>query len=259
MQRFELKYWVPVAAVDRVVRYAQPYMQLDRFCVSSPNRSQWNVSLYLDSPRFDLYRQHMEKAPDRLKLRVRTYGQPAHGLAFFEIKRKVNRIIVKDRAAVAVEEVRSVIDGTYDQLPTQAKYRDTLGQFLYWQLIYRARPRLLVRCQREAWASPEPLEEVRLTFDREVCFQPVAEATLEGDPGRWVPIDGIAQHEHVGGPFVLVELKFNGFAPLWTRSLIDQLEMYREGYSKYCSAVTSILEEGRYERSLWDSAGLGDR
>lgn len=259
MQRFELKYWVPMAAAERVVRYARPYMELDPFCVASPDHSQWNSSLYLDTPRFDLYQQHMERAPDRIKLRVRAYGQPAQGLAFFEIKRKVNQIIVKDRAAVPVDRVRSVLDGTYDELPTPPRDRDNLGAFLYWQTVHRARPRVLVRCQREAWASPEPLEEVRLTFDRGICFQPVNEATLEGDPTRFAPIDGIEQHEHQGGPFVLVELKFNGVAPLWTRALIGQLEMFREGYSKYCAAVTSLLEEASYERSLWDSAGLGDR
>jgi hypothetical protein len=242
---------------DDVRRHAAPYMRLDPHCASSESRSQLNSSLYLDTPGFAFYRHHIEASPDRFKLRVRFYGDPPRGMAFFEIKRKVKSVIAKDRAAVPFEQMAAMIEGNYDTLPTSAGDRAALESFLYLQTVYGARPRLLVCCLREAYSSPDPLEELRLTFDRKVYAQEVYTPTVTGDPGAWVPIDGELQHGRKGAQ-VLVELKFSGIAPLWMRQLVDKLDMWREGYSKFCAGVSTVLEQANADDALWDAGPRGD-
>jgi hypothetical protein len=100
---------------------------------------------------------------------------------------------------------------------------------------------VLVRALRESYCTPDPLEDVRMTFDREICFQPARGTTLAADPQGWIPIDGEAHHGNAG-PHTLVELKFPRIAPFWMGRLVEGLQMRQVGYSKFVTAVRSLLD-----------------
>jgi VTC domain len=259
IDRYELKYWVPTALTSEVLDFARPYLVLDPFNVRLGLERQYNTTLYLETPRLDSYWTHIDAAADRYKLRVRAYGEVPEGLAFFETKRKMNAITVKTRTAVAMSDVAPLLDGTYDALPTrlQPDERRHLEHFLYRRTMTDARPCVLVRAHRESYCTPDPREDVRLTFDREICFQPARGASLFGDPRAWVPIDGEEQHgKH--GAHTMIELKFPRLAPLWMGRLIDRLDMWRVGYSKYIAAVQSLLDKPMLDAVAWDLAGEND-
>lgn len=68
----------------------------------------------MTTPFLDL---HTQKAPDRSKLRIRAYGSPPSGPAFFEVKRKVKRVTFKDRAVVPMEALPALLNG---EIPSSA-------------------------------------------------------------------------------------------------------------------------------------------
>ncbi|HEY8925134.1 MAG TPA: polyphosphate polymerase domain-containing protein [Polyangia bacterium] len=254
--RFELKYWVPEEVVPRIVEYAAPYLMLDPHGVKGADRQQCNTSLYLETRGLDLFRAHVDSYADRYKLRVRAYGDPPSGLAFFEMKRKLDNRCLKTRAAVPLKEVKPLIEGTYTSLPAILSPVDRrhLEAFLYAVTVTQAAPFVLVRAYRESYCSRDRLEDVRLTFDRQIGFQPISVPDLCGSPDAWSPINGEEQHGR-RGPQVLVELKFPKVAPYWMRKLIDRLELERVAFSKYVSSVRAMLEEPGADQYLWDAAG----
>ena len=259
VDRFELKYWVPTSICDDVVEYARPYLVLDPWNVKAGLVRQYNTTLYLETARLDAYQTHVDQAADRYKLRVRAYGEVPAGTAFFETKRKINAITVKTRSGVDLSEAAPLIEGTYDALPASLppEERRNLESFLYLQTVTDARPCVLVRAHRESYCTPDPREDVRLTFDRDIGFQRAQGASLHGDPKGWIPIDGEEQHR-LYGAHTMIELKFPRVAPVWMGHLINRLDMWRVGYSKYVAAVQSLIDQPMFDAMAWDFAGEGD-
>jgi len=256
VDRFELKYWVPAAMCGEIVDYARPYLVLDPYNARLGLVRQYNTTLYLETRGLDAYRTHVDSAADRYKLRVRAYGDVSLGPAFFETKRKLNAITVKTRAAVAVTDVAPLLEGTYDALPASLSpdERRHLEGFLYLKTVTDARPCVLVRAHRESYCTPDPREDVRLTLDGEICFQGARGPSLHGDPRAWIPIDGYDQHgQH--GAHVMIELKFPRVAPSWMGHLINRLELWRVGYSKYVAAMRTLLDQTMIDAMAWDFAG----
>ena len=248
-ERFELKYWLPESVAQVVLAFATRYLAPDIFG-NQVSAVQRNTSLYCDTEGFQFFQNHMSDQLDRFKLRIRRYGDPASGPAFFEVKRKVKNIIVKKRVMIPARCVQELLDGTYQDLPPLSPAdRPNLESFLYLFMAHRARPAVMITCNREALKSPEPLEDVRLTIDREIAYQPWTKTEWGTDPRGWIPIDGPREHGEEGRR-VLLELKLSDAAPSWMDELVGRLHGFREAYSKYCSAVTHETEE-RYLGSEW--------
>ena len=230
-ERFEFKYWVAHETAEAVLRLTRPYLRCDDWAEGG----QHNTSLYLDSPEFDFATMHTESAPDRIKLRVRAYGDPPSGSAFFEIKRKVKAVILKRRAIAPLELMPRVLSTlTIPQLRSPEE-EQTLAQFLYLMTVHRAEPKVLLTCRREAFASIDPGDGVRLTLDREIRYQPARGFTLQGDPSAWIRLCGLGAYRADAN--TLIEIKFRGSAPFWLDEVVQQLQLNRCSYSKYVSAV----------------------
>jgi hypothetical protein len=255
-----MKYWVSEEVADDVLGYARCYLVADPYSTRRGVISQYNTSLYLESPQLSCYRAHLEEAPDRFKLRVRAYGDPPQGLAFFETKRKVNSIIIKTRAAVTMDRVAPLLEGSYDALTEEpgTPERRHLESFLYLQTVTHARPFVLVRACREAYSSADAHEDVRVTIDRRISFQQARGPGFEAGGNDWIPIDGEEEHGRPAGP-VMLELKFPGAPPLWMAALIQRLEMSRIAYSKYMAAARSLIEGHHLDRALWSAVARGER
>lgn len=234
-ERFEYKYWVTEDEAREVVRIAAPHLRPDSH--GRPGEGQRNVSLYLDSPDLDFLKAHVDSEPDRFKLRVRTYGDRPMDVAFFEVKRKVKAVIAKRRAVVPREIVRDLLDGSYLAVPPLPRAQDaaTLSAFLYKAAVHQVEPQVIISANREAWASIDPEEDVRLTVDREVCWQTAREPDLVWDEGAWrsVPRPVVSS----AGASAILELKFRGMAPWWMERIVDCLGLRQTGFSKYVAAM----------------------
>ena len=69
------------------------------------------VSLYIDSPELQLCRESLTGQKNRFKLRVRSYTDEPEYPQFFEIKRRINQVIMKSRARVTDADVPNLLGG----------------------------------------------------------------------------------------------------------------------------------------------------
>lgn len=239
-ERFEYKYWLSDAAAELLLRLTAPYLRCDDLAPGG----QRNTSLYLDSAGLDCFRAHVESAPDRFKLRVRAYGDSSSWdpqvPAFFEIKRKVKSVVFKRRAVVPMSAVPLLLAGQKVSelvLKTLEEER-TLESFLCAMLLHRAEPKVLITCRRQAFTAIDRCEDVRLTLDREVSYQPAADRTLQAPRNGWMRLCGIGSYQATAS--TLVELKFRGSAPLWILDILQRLRLVPSNFSKYVAAVQHL-------------------
>ena len=228
IQRYECKYLVPESVARRIERSAAPFLAPDPYAAPRPGFTYPISSLYLDSEDLRLYRETREGLRTRFKLRIRTYSDAADDPLLFEIKRRADGIVRKWRAVVARSALPMLVAGRQVELPgTAPQHRVWLDEFVRLMLATRARPRVLVRYDREAYVgTTDP--NVRVTFDRHLR----AAATSRAE----VRMGGAGFHA-IGERAVILELKFNDRCPAWLLQLVKRFELRRTSYSKYCAAI----------------------
>jgi hypothetical protein len=240
-ERFEYKYAVPHAASDDLRRYIAPYLRPDPYCARSPSGRYVITNQYWDSPGLAFYWAHACGSVDRFKLRVRTYGDPeTTDRYYFEIKRRVRQVIVKQRAGVSAALCAAALDGDPDAVEDRS--RRTFDRFTGLALQYGARPNMLIRYEREAFENVFD-EDARLTFDRAISYQPVDEGRPWGDPRAWRFVDDAETLCEVRGA-MLMELKFSRFYPPWMTEVLRKFDVVRTSFSKYLTTIQHEVERG---------------
>ena len=238
-QRFELKYWLTERMAQQVLEFAAPYLKRDPHSVTRD--SQRNTTLYLDTRGFRFCENHLQLSPDRHKLRIRVYGSPLGRVAFFEVKRKVKTITVKDRFALPIAQVANVLARRPVTCAVSADAQRTLDDFAFQMSLHRAEPKVYVACFREAFESLVPGEDVRLTIDRDLVYQPSNGLTFTPCDRRWVDIrEGDDARPAYGHRRAMLELKFDGTPPRFMVELVRHFNLQREAYSKYTSAALQL-------------------
>jgi hypothetical protein len=238
-ERFELKFWIAEPVAQRIEKFVEPYMRRDTHNLDW--ESQRNTSLYLDTRGYRFYENHLALLPNRSKLRIRVYGRPFGPLAFFEVKRKVKVITMKDRFVLPIEDVPNVLGRRRPSCPIPPDAERTFGEFMFQMSVHRAEPKIFVACYRQAFDSKIPGEDVRVTIDRELVYQPATGNRFEPDDRRWVPIqEGDDARPALGRRRAILELKFDGRAPPWVVDLVRCFDLTREAFSKYTTAVQQL-------------------
>ena len=220
-ERFEFKYWAPLHKLEQGMKLLE--VQADE----RSGASQVNTSLYLDSPRRIFLQQHLSGSPDRVKLRVRYYGERPVDECFFEIKRRQGAMVTKRRAVVGLEASRRLLTDLTVPLPSS---NPALEAFQYLALRCSARPALLVRARRQSFKASDKDLDVRLTIDSDVAWQPTrAPNFLEPEPRAW---RNLSERDRA-----LVEVKFHAARPWWLGRFTEHLAPWRVSFSKYVAAA----------------------
>jgi len=226
--RFEMKYQISESKAAAVEQFIQPYLRPDRYCKLQPTGNYPLVSLYLDSSDLKLCRESITGKKNRFKLRIRGYNDDPAYPKFFEIKRRLNSVIVKDRQRVNQRDVARLLSG--GPLPEQyySTEQEPLKQFLFYMRSLNARPLILIRYIRRAYEDNSETR-VRVTFDRELsyrmCEQPAV--TLGGPGWQRHPIND-----------VILEIKFTSRFPAWLTRMVRCLELRQQSFSKYTNCVS---------------------
>ncbi len=235
-QRFELKYVVTEDVAVAIRDFLGSYLELDENSVGKPNNSYPNHSIYLDSETLTLYWDVINGNKNRYKLRLRYYNDDPNAPVFFEIKRRSNDAILKQRGPVRRTAVPSLLAG---QLPApehlmsdNPKHLVAVQRFCQLMMDLRAAPKTHVAYLREAWASPAD-NAVRVTMDRDVCTVPHSTADLP------VNIENPVMPWHGK---VILELKFTGRYPNWFRELTQIFGVMQTGVAKYAEGVALVDE-----------------
>ena len=228
--RFELKYLVREATAERVRDFVRCYLSMDEFGVGKPNYSYPVHSLYLDSNNLEIYWRTVNGDKNRFKLRLRYYSDHPDSPIFFEIKRRMKDVILKQRGGVRQEAVSVLLGGCFPG-PEHMVTKDPGGlvavqRFCQLTTGMHAKPKSHIYYKREAYVADN--DEVRVTMDREVFSEPNLEPTVKLKMTKPV-------HSYAG--FVILELKFTNRFPNWFRELVRMANVMQCGAAKYLSGV----------------------
>ena len=236
LQRFELKYIIPEETALAVRDFVSSYLEIDEFGATLPNLSYPVHSLYLDSPDLKLYRATINGDKNRFKLRLRFYENRPNAPVFFEIKRRMNNIISKQRGGVRREFVEHLLaghlPGAEHLISKEPKQLLALQNFCRLMTSLQATPKAHIYYVREAWMSQMD-NSIRVTMDRTV--QADAEPTARLSTQMTRPV-------LVFGNKVVLELKFTNRFPDWFKELVRIFGLMQCGAAKYVDGVTNLGE-----------------
>jgi hypothetical protein len=235
--RYELKYLIDERCARQVRDFARSYLCRDPHAIAEMRHSYPIYTLYLDDPGLALYRATVQAQKNRFKMRVRYYDHQPNSPLFCEIKRRVNEVIIKQRAVIRREALERLVSGCCPRLDdlhdaADAESHGTLREFCQLRDSLHAQPKIIVYFEREAWISPSD-ENVRITFDREAA---AAHYTTTLRPDHWSD----AKVEHV-----ILELKFDDRFPLWMRELVQCCDLHRTRMGKYVHCMDQLPRAAR--------------
>lgn len=240
MQRWELKYIIPEATAQAVRQFVSSYTVLDDYGVGKPHNSYPIHSLYLDSEALTIYWHTINGNKNRFKLRLRFYDNDPESPVFFEIKRRMNNAILKQRGGVRRKSVDYILAGHLPQ-PEHLIKQDSpkehvaLQRFSQYLKEYKAVPKAHIHYLREAWVSRHD-NSLRVTFDRNVLISAEPTARLE--------IDHV-NPTCVYGKDVVLEFKFTGRFPDYLRECCRIFGLTTTTAAKYADGI-ALAGERRF-------------
>jgi hypothetical protein len=232
-QRFELKYWITEETALLVRDFVRSYLDLDEYSVGRPNYSYPVHSVYLDSDDLKTYWWTINGNRNRFKLRMRFYSANPSAPAFFELKRRVNSCILKQRGAVRQDAIPLLMAGHFpapEHLVSQnPNHLSAVQRFCHLREILQAKPKVHIGYLREAYLNDH--DTVRVTMDREVCAEPnlsnSVKTTMEN------PVKSFERN-------VILELKFTNRFPDWFGDLVRTFHVMQCGAAKYVESIQGI-------------------
>jgi hypothetical protein len=244
LQRWELKYVIPEELARSVREFVRSYLELDEYGAKRPDLSYTVHNLYLDSDDLEIYWGTINGDKNRYKLRLRFYEDNPNAPVFFEIKRRMNEAIIKQRAGVKRQAVNAVLAG---QLPTAAELVSgdprqlvAIQSFVDLACRHRANPVAHVRYDREAWISVHD-NSVRVTMDRNVLISPEFITRFT---------DQLDDPTSVFGNWVILELKFTGRFPDWFKEMVRIFGLRQGSASKYADGIVRKGEHHFYRHGI---------
>src|SRR5690349_17135247 len=143
-QRFEQKYIIDEARAVALRPFVSAHLEIDENGVGRPDFSYPVHSLYLDSSTLATFWSTINGEKNRYKLRLRFYNDRPDSPVFFEIKRRMNNCILKQRGGVRKEAVPWLLAGQYPGpehlLRADAKSLSAIQTFVDLASKMQARP-----------------------------------------------------------------------------------------------------------------------
>ena len=231
LQRWELKYLVPEDVALGVRDFVSSYLELDAHGEGAPDLSYPIHNLYLDSPLLAIYWGTINGDKNRYKLRLRFYEDNPGAPVFFEIKRRMNDAILKQRGGVRRRAVEALLHGhlplSSELVANDGRQLVAIQRFVELMTAHRAVPVAHVAYRREAWISQAD-NSVRITLDRDVLIEPEPEPQFSAD---------FVNPTRVFGDMVVLELKFMGRFPGWFQHLVRAFGLRQGSASKYADGI----------------------
>lgn len=177
-------------------------------------------SLYFDSPYERAVEEKVSGVEFRDKYRIRIYNYSDKTIKF-ERKHKNGQFIKKESLALTRSQCDAVLNGEYTFLLHR---KEPFARELYAALRTEyLKPRVLVDYEREPFVFP--LEDVRITFDRNVRTSMRCTELFNPNAVTYPATDY--------GDCCIMEVKFNRYLPGYIRSLIQVDAASHVAASKY--------------------------
>ncbi|HAJ79722.1 MAG TPA: hypothetical protein DCO75_08110 [Fibrobacteres bacterium] len=251
IERFELKYTIPVSFVEPISKFVSPYCSLDKYSEISSDKFYIINSLYFDTPDFLFLRQRRLRTENRFNMRIRSYGESPTPPYFLEIKQRRGDTVKKYRAKVFDENLEAMCNDPESVFSEKDdKNENNRELFRRTLLKYNARPVVLVQYKRKAYISDID-DYARVTFDIGLSSMPPPLTGYQPEPdnGEITPCD--VQTCFDSGCCVILELKcYTNFVPLWMIDMVRTFELKRRSFSKYSNCLRSIMQRNDYSGLL---------
>jgi len=221
--------------MDTLRSMITPFVKLDKHSAVMKDHHYTVRSIYFDTPTYDYYFEKIEGIKHRKKFRIRGYNTwEQNSTVFFEIKRKYEIPIFKNRASAPFDEICTLfqnhnVESCISNSEKFPEAVDNIKRFLFHYYNSSLRPVVLVIYEREAYLGLYD-QSIRITFDknlRSVAFPAIDELYSEN-----------RVRNTLWNQFIL-EVKFNDYFPSWMKPIIGILGLKRESASKYCISIDS--------------------
>ncbi len=243
-QRFEHKYIIPNRVALQIRDFVSGPLEIDEYGKTLTNFSYPVHSLYLDSPDMKLYESTINGDKNRYKLRLRFYEDRPEAPVYFEIKRRMNNTIAKQRGGVRRAAVPELLAGELPD-PSHMVSRDhrhlvAVQLFCEHLVALRAEPLAHVAYLREAWLSPHD-NSVRVTMDRDIRIE--LDNSCEMSTAMTDSVQVFDAETLPGAEPVVLELKFTARFPDWFKDLVSRFGLMQCGAAKYVDGMTRVMDQ----------------
>jgi len=229
-ERFEFKYILGIETYKSIRRRLRHFLIPDPAVAGLSHGFYEVISLYYDSPRFYYYWEKIDGASKRKKIRLRTYrreGKVFSSDIFFEIKRKRDAVIIKDRFSLGTEGYKQFLSGSSAEnlIAEDSHSRRVREEYLFEKSARCIAPKILVVYSREPYIGKYN-KNLRITFDYGVKAKK-SNDLFSLDKGL----------VNVSNADIIMELKFKWALPFYIEKLLKEYNLSRVPFSKYCNSV----------------------
>lgn len=237
--RHEYKYLVPKSVAAELKEYVQRYTQPDPH--ARADGSYTVRGIYLDTSHGAMYRAKREGVRQRLKVRIRGYGEvDGESTVSLELKRKRGSVSWKSRAHGKVNQIAAWLANGPDVIKFSEQEESAAKRFRYFCLRYSLKPAALVVYEREAFLGVHD-PTLRITFDRD----------LRGDFVRDVRELGADAPVMVFERHFILEVKFDYHYPGWLKSKLAEFGTRKKALSKYVLVMDACARAKHGRRSAF--------
>jgi hypothetical protein len=264
--RVEIKYLVPGACIDTVVKAVSSHLSAHRFTGEGANRlpdpHHFVTTIYFDTPSRRHYHAAVGSMDQNVKIRAKEYydlhpslaelatdpaqivkGQP---WVWFEIKRRKGAKTTKRRFRLAKSDMPRVLqahtlcaealletdrDTAVVGLSELADYVQCLGEPLT--------ANTLVNYRRLSWQNPE--STLRVTLDLGLSFHAPPADLWTRDQALVRSALGSARHPF---GFAVLEVKRRAALPSWLEATLADAKLEPQSFSKFVAAARAIHGTG---------------
>lgn len=223
MSRYELKFILDKAQAEKFAEMIKGRMEVDEYGLTSI------ASLYYDTPDSRLIRTSIEKPEYKEKIRLRSYGLAKEGSPLYlELKRKVNGVVYKRRAALTQKAADDFFGGG-ELVGGQIEREISYFRNYYKKLV----PACLIIYDRVAYREKQG--DLRLTIDYNPRYR-LSDLNLS------TSMEGVSL---LPKGCAILEVKAQGAIPLWLSTIMSELKIYKSNFSKYGEAYKKVISKQR--------------
>lgn len=165
-KRYEKKYLLTGEQYEKLIPRLLEYMKMDDHCV---NNSYSIYNIYYDTDDNSVIRHSISKPYYKEKLRLRSYKIPQSpsDKVFLELKKKINKIVNKRRAIIALEEAYNFLEFGERPKCTDFITEQVINEIEYYLSHTKVNPTVYIGYNRIAFFGKED-KDFRLTIDSKI-------------------------------------------------------------------------------------------
>lgn len=241
IERVEEKYLVTKSEKAKLLKALGKKLEHDQFYKEEV------LSLYFDTPNYDLAIKSIDRPNFREKVRVRAYDLPKKSTpVFFETKTKLvignRKIGDKRRLVLPLKDIYKYMKGG-DLVGLTEKYTkgdwqqcQVARELDYLMKFYKLEPKVVISANRTAFVAKED-KGFRLTFDESLRFRETDLKLEKGSKGeKYFPAVGEKERS------VIMEVKTLTAMPPWFVAELSKLHVYPVRFSKY-GKIYQLIQE----------------